>query len=43
MPASVFKIHLDRHTHTQAHADFMFVQHYISEPHCGLGGKENES
>lgn len=28
--------------HTKAHADLMFVQHFMSES-CGLGGKENES
>lgn len=43
MPASVFKNCLDRHMHTKAHVDLMFVQHFMSESHCGLSGKENES
>lgn len=29
MPASVFKNCLDRHMHTKAHADLMFVQHFV--------------
>lgn len=43
MPDYSVKNCLDRHMHTKAHADLMFVQHFMSESHCGLGGKENES